>query len=84
MQAIDQSAGRGLSQDASDPTDSEGDAYALLIPAITSQVYCEERSDPNLHVGQEEIQPVQAAPGLAESWPGLSGRKGAPRDRCSY
>src|ERR1700689_2542688 len=61
MQAVDQSTSRGLGQNSGNSANSESDSDALLVPAISRQVNCEERADPRLDVGEEEIQPVQSA-----------------------
>ena len=60
-QAVDQSARRGLGQDSGDSANGESDSHALLIPPISREVDGEEWSDSRLDVGEEKIQPVQAA-----------------------
>jgi hypothetical protein len=49
-----------LQQDASDPADREGDAYALLVPLVACEVDREERAHPRLDVREKEVEPIES------------------------
>jgi hypothetical protein len=61
MQAVHQSPGWGLRQDAGDAADRECDSNALLVPAVAGQVDREKRSDFGLDVRQQESASEAAA-----------------------
>ena len=53
-------ASRGLRENSCDPADREREPDALFVPFVASKVNGEERPHPRLHVGQEEIEPIEA------------------------
>jgi hypothetical protein len=63
MRPSDKGARRSLGEDASDAPDAEGEAHPLLIPARGGELEGEERPGAGLHVGKEEILPIEAPQG---------------------
>ena len=59
-QVIDQRAPRRLRENSCDPADREREPDALLVPSIASEVNRDERPHPRLHVGEKEIEPIEA------------------------
>jgi len=57
---IDQRARRRLRENSCDPADREREPDALFVPMVASEVYRDERPHPRLHVGEEEIEPIEA------------------------
>ena len=59
-QVIDQRARRRLRENSCDPADRKREPDALFVPSIASEVNRDERPHPRLHVGEEEIEPIES------------------------
>jgi hypothetical protein len=58
--AVDQSAGWRLRDDAGDPANRQRKPDALFIPLIGSQINSQKRPDARLHVSEKKVEPVEA------------------------
>jgi hypothetical protein len=56
----DERASRRLSENSCDPANREREPDTLFIPLVASEVNREKRPYPRLHVGEEEIEPIEA------------------------
>ena len=57
---VNERASRRLRENSCDPTDGEREPDALFVPLVASEVNREERPHSRLHVGEKEIEPVEA------------------------
>jgi hypothetical protein len=71
-QKVNQTTSRGLRENARDAADGERETHALFVPFVAGQINREERPHSRLHVGEEEIEPVETAQRLLRrGWFGL-------------
>lgn len=60
-ETIDERARRRLRDDARDSADREREPHTLFVPPVPGEKDREKGSDARLHVGEEEIDQVEAA-----------------------
>jgi hypothetical protein len=61
MESVHEGTRGGLRQDPRDTPNREGKADTLLIPSKSGEINREKRADAGLNVGEEEIEPINAA-----------------------
>ena len=60
-QKVNQRAGRRLRENARDAAHCKRESYTLFVPSVAGEIDGEERPHPRLHVGKQEIEPIEAA-----------------------
>jgi len=58
---VNERASRGLRENSCDPADREREPDPLFVPLVAGEVNSEEGPHPRLHVGQEEIEPIETS-----------------------
>jgi hypothetical protein len=57
---VNEPASRRLRENSCDPAHRERKPDALFVPLVAGEVNREERPHPRLHVGEKEIEPIEA------------------------